>query len=177
MTALIQNMDRRLMMISFGCGILLALCISASIRLVGGLPGILENPLADLVGMQVPIFKLDGLSDKPASPDMMTVSPYILYFTDSDCKACDATYSSSKKVTGILPVFIVGLGQRDVLASKLKAQDISAIVGYDSTRSVLKNFGISGLPSALLVDEDGIIRQASMGRASIDRLFFFLTGS
>ena len=177
MTALVQDMNKRLMMVmSFGCGILLALCISVGIRLVGSPPGILENPLAYLVGMQVPLFKIDGLAGDSVSPELITDSPYILYFTDSNCRACDATYPSLKKATATLPALIVGLGHREDLASKLKAQDISAPVGYDSTRAVLKTLGISGLPSALLVDKNGIIRQASMGRLSIDRMFSSITG-
>ena len=177
MTVLVQDMNKRLMMVmSFGCGILLALCISVGIRLVGHPPGILENPLAYLIGMQVPVFKIDGLSGNRVSPELMTDSPYILYFTDSNCRACDATYPSLKKATATLPALIVGLGHREDLASKLKVQDISALTGYDSTRAVLKTFGISGLPSALLVDENGIIRQASMGRHSIDRMFSSITG-
>ena len=49
--------------------------------------------------------------------------------------------------------------------------DIVATVGFDSSRAVLKTCGISGVPTALLVSEEGIIREAAMGKPNIARMF------
>ena len=169
-----QNANERLIfLMSLGCGLLVALCISVGVRLVAGHPpGIPVNPLAELIGKPVPDFEVASLNgDRRISPDAMGDSPYILYFTASDCRGCDETYPVLKMVPTNLPAFIVGVGHQQTLADKLKNHDIVATVGFDSSRTVLKTCGIIGVPTALLVNEEGIIHSAAMGKPNIARMF------
>ena len=167
-----QNANGRLiLMMSLGCGLLVALCLSVGVRLVvGHAPGILVNPLAELIGKPVPNFEVASLDgDRQISSDAMGGSPYILYFTASDCRGCDETYPVLKAAS--LPAFIIGVGHQQTLDKKLKNHEIIATVGFDSSRAVLKTCGISGVPTALLVSEEGIIREAAMGKPNIARMF------
>ena len=167
-----QNVNGRLILLmSLGCGLLVALCISVGVRLVAGHPpGIPVNPLADVIGKPVPDFEVDSLNgDRRISPDAMGDSPYILYFTASDCRGCDETYPVLKMAS--LPAFIIGVGHQQTLAKKLKNHDIVTTVGFDSSRAVLKTCGITGVPTALLVDKAGIIRKSAMGKPNIARMF------
>lgn len=169
-----QNMNGRLIfLMSLGCGLLVALCISIGVRLVAGHPpGIPVNPLADLIGKPVPDFEVDSLNgDRLISSNAMGDSPYILYFTASDCRGCDATYPVLKMVSASLPAFVIGVGHQQTLAQKLKNHGIVATVGFDSSRAVLKTCGISGVPTALLINEKGIIREAAMGKSNIASMF------
>ena len=70
-----------------------------------------------------------------------------------------------------IPLLIVGIGSRANLEKVIKAHGITAVVGYDSTRASLRSMGIFGVPSALLVDEAGVIHQAATGPENIFRMF------
>jgi peroxiredoxin len=169
-----QNTNGRLILLmSLGCGLLVALCISVGVRLVAGHPpGILVNPLAELIGKPVPDFEVASLDgDRQISSGAIGDSPYILYFTASDCRGCDETYPVLKAASTSLPAFVIGVGHQQTLAKKLKNHEIIATVGFDSSRAVLKTCGISGVPTALLVNEKGIIHEAAMGKPNIARMF------
>ena len=169
-----QNANGRLILLmSLGCGLLVALCISVGVRLVTGHPpGIPVNPLADLIGKPVPNFEVDSLNgDRLIASNAMGDSPYILYFTASDCRACDATYPVLKMASASMPAFVIGVGHQQTLANKLKNHEIIATVGFDSSRAVLKTCGIIGVPTALLVNEEGVVREAAMGKPNIARMF------
>ncbi len=169
-----QNVSGRLILLmSLGCGLLVALCISVGVRLVAGHPpGIPVNPLAELIGKPVPDFEVDNLNgDHRISSDAIGDSPYILYFTASDCRGCDETYPVLKAASASLPAFVIGVGHQQTLAKKLKNHEIVATVGFDSSRTVFKTCGISGVPAALLVNEEGIIRKVAMGKLNIARMF------
>ena len=169
-----QNANGRLILLmSLGCGFLVALCLSVGVRLVvGQAPGILVNPLAELIGKPVPNFEVASLDGgRLISSDAMGDSPYILYFTASDCRGCDETYPVLKAASTSLPAFVISVGHQQTLAKKLKNHEIVATVGFDSSRAVLKTCGISGVPTALLVSEEGIIREAAMGKPNIARMF------
>ncbi|MXZ08794.1 MAG: redoxin domain-containing protein [Gemmatimonadetes bacterium] len=169
-----QNENRRLILLmSFGCGLLVALCISVGVRLVAGHPpGIPVNPLAELIGKPVPDFEVASLNeDRQISSDAIGDSPYILYFTASDCRGCDETYPVLKAASTSLPAFVIGVGHQQTLAKKLKNHEIVATVGFDSSRAVLKTCGIIGVPTALLVNEEGVVREAAMGKPNIAHMF------
>ena len=168
-----QNANGRLILLmSLGCGLLVALCISVGIRLVGHAPGIPVNPLAELIGKPVPDFEVASLNeDRQISSDAMGDSPYILYFTASDCRGCDETYPVLKAASTSLPAFVIGVGNQQTLAKKLKNYEIVATVGFDSSRAVLKTCGIIGVPTALLVNNEGIVREAAMGKLDIASMF------
>ena len=169
-----QNVSGRLILLmSLGCGLLVALCISVGVRLVAGHPpGILVNPLAELIGKPVPDFEVASLNgDHRISSNSMGDSPYILYFTASDCRGCDETYPVLKAASTSLPAFVIGVGHQQTLDKKLKNHEIIATVGFDSSRAVLKTCGIIGVPTALFVNEEGIVRDAAMGKPNIAHMF------
>ena len=125
-----QNVSGRLILLmSLGCGLLVALCISVGIRLVAGHPpGILVNPLADLIGKPVPDFEVSSLNgEHQISSDAMGDSPYILYFTASDCRGCDETYPVLKAASTNLPAFVIGVGHQRTLAKNSKTTKLSQL--------------------------------------------------
>ena len=64
---------RLILLMSLGCGLLVALCISVGVRLVSGHPpGIPVNPLAELIGKPMPDFEVASLNgDHQISSDAM----------------------------------------------------------------------------------------------------------
>ncbi|MCE2441186.1 MAG: TlpA family protein disulfide reductase [Candidatus Latescibacteria bacterium] len=159
------------MVMTVTCGALAALCVSLGVRFFGHPPGLRVDPLGGLLGTEVPHFEISGLDFGEVSPDSMGGDPYILYFTSTDCDACDSAYPILQNADSKIPLLIVGIGSRANLRKVIKAHGITAVVGYDSTRAALRSLGIYGVPSALFVDEAGIFRQAATGPENIFRMF------
>ena len=95
------------------CGVLMALCISLMVRLDSGYPPALKpQPFAALLEMPAPGFALPGLNGEtitlphPGAPGLgERPGSSLIFFTDSACKACDATYPSVRQAAEKLPVF------------------------------------------------------------------------
>ncbi len=159
------------MAMTLTCGILAALCVSLGVRFFGHPPGLRVDPLDGLVGKEVPHFEISGLDFGNVSPDSMRGDTYVLYFTSTDCDACDSVYPILQNADSKIPLLIVGIGSRANLGKVIEAHGITAVVGYDSTRASLRSMGIFGVPSALLVDEAGVILKATTGPGNIFRMF------
>ena len=107
----IGNVNVRMLM-CLVCGSIAALCVSVGVRTFGHPPGIRMNPLAGLLGTKVPWFQTSGLKSGKVTFDIMSNRPYLLYFTSSDCEACDVMYPHLGRVSSRLSTLIVGVGSR-----------------------------------------------------------------
>ena len=158
--------------LSMVAGVLMALCIGVAVRMETGYPpGAPPLPFAKLLGKPAPSFELKSLDGMQVSSQTVSAnSDWLLFFTNSGCGACDAAYPALKKVVGQLPVIVVGIGDRQVLRDKLAQNEISAVVAYDSLRTVQRIYGVNNYPSALLIDAQGVVRQGSVGSKSIEQV-------
>lgn len=153
-------------------GVLMALCIGLGVRLKTGYPpGVRPKPFAHLIGKQAPSFEISGLDGRPVSLQSANgAESWLLFFTDSGCKACDATYPSLEKATHRLPVIVIGTGDRQLLKAKLTQNNISATAGYDSLQIARQRYQITGFPSVLLIDKQGVVQKAGVGTQSIEEV-------
>ena len=62
------------------------------------------------------------------------------------------------------------MGDRTQLSDKMAQHGITATVGYDSLRAIPSLYQAKVFPSALLIDPEGIIRQAAIGSNGIERI-------
>lgn len=153
-------------------GVLVALAIGVGVRLeTGSPPGIPPKPFAHLLGKPAPSFEIEGLGSQPVSLQSANgADAWLLFFTDSACKACDATYLSLEKAARRLPVIIIGTGDRQLLKVKLIQNNISATAGYDSLQIVKQRYQIKGFPSVLLINKQGVVQKAGVGTQSIEEV-------
>ncbi len=157
--------------LSVVAGVLLALCISVVVRLETGYPpGVPPRPFAKMLDRPAPSFEIEGLDGGPVSTRTVSGSEWLLFFTNSRCGACDAAYPALKKVAGELPVIVVGIGDRQVLRDKLTQNEISAMVAYDSLRTVQRMYGVHNYPSALVIDAQGVVRQGAVGSKGVEQV-------
>lgn len=174
MSALKEVLDLpgQLRLLSAVTGVLLALGIGIGVRLEKGYPpGLPPKPFAHLVGKPAPSFEVEGLDSRPVSLQSANgADSWLLFFTDSGCKACDATYSSLEQAARRLPVVIIGVGDRQLLKNKLTQHNITVVVGYDSLQVVKQAYQVNGFPSVLLIDKQGIVRRAEVGSKSIEEI-------
>ena len=157
----------------------MALCISLAVRLDTGYPpGVEPKAFSHLLGLPALDFVIAGLEGQPISPDRLRegwvrekgVQGWILFFTNSNCKACDATYPSLREAGATLPAVIIGVGKRANLANKMAKHSISARVAFDSLGTVGQKYDVQMYPSALLISAEGIVLTAATGVRSVDRI-------
>lgn len=156
--------------LSLAAGILLALCIGVGVRLnKERLPSQHFHYYDHLLDKPAPSFEIEGLNGGRVS-SQKDAKAWLLYFTDSGSEVCDAAYPTLKKVAQYVPVTVVGLGDRTQLSDKMAQHGITAMVGYDSLRSVPPLYQADVFPSAMLIDSEGIVRQAAIGSNGIERI-------
>ena len=173
-----ESVAHVVLVLSALCGVLMALCISLMVRLDSGYPPALKPQLfAALLGMPAPGLSLPGLNGEtltlphPGAPGPgEKPGSSLIFFTDSACRACDATYPSVRQAAERLPVFVVGAGSRAELKRKLADHEIAAVTGYDSLLSVANAYGVDRVPSALLVDGGGIVKAGESGAGCVERV-------
>ena len=90
-----------------------------------------------------------------------------MFFTDSRCGACDLTYPSLADASKLMPVLVIGKGDKAILSEKLKENGVVATAVFDSLGQLLGRFDIAGLPSTLMIDETGTIQAAETGSRSV----------
>lgn len=153
-------------------GVLVALAIGVGARLeTGSPPGLPPKPFAHLLGKPAPSFEIEGLDGQPVSlQSAHSDESWLLFFTDSACKACDAAYPSLEKAARWLPVIVIGTGDRQLLKTKLTQHNISATAGYDSLQTVKQIYQIKGFPSVLLIDKQGVVQKAGAGSKGLEEI-------
>ena len=172
-----SGMSPMVMPLSVAGGLLLALCISLAVRLETGYPpGIVPKPFAHLLGQPALGFEITGLGEGLVALHTLTSAakdrgePGLLFFTNSACSACDATYPALEKAATQLPVLVVGVGVEEDLRTKLAQHGIAASAGFDEGAGVGESYGVQAHPSALLIDADGVVLTAAIGVQSVDRI-------
>ena len=153
--------------VAAAAGLLLALCIGIGARLeTGAPPGLPPKPFAHLLGRQAPDFTLPGLGGETVSLSSAGgADSWLLYFTDAACGACKAAYPLVARAAGVLPVVAVATGDPDLLQANLGGR--TAAIGHDEEQTVHRLYEVRGVPSALLIDRQGVVRHAATGSGSI----------
>ena len=175
-----QRTDSLVKKLSPVAGVLVALCISLAVRLETGYPpGIEPKPFAQLLGMPAPGFDVSTLNGEIVSLEQLYgelsaqkngPGAWLLFFTNTSCGACDATYPSLKTASKQLPVLVVGIGSRDLLAQKITQHGIAARAGCDSLKTINGMYGVRTFPSTLLLDSAGVVLSAATGVGGVDQL-------
>ena len=170
-----SRLDTTIFMLSVIAGTLIALCISVGVRQEAGyLSGLRPKPLvplAHLLDKPAPEFELKGLDGTTVSlAKIGNTTEKIVLFTDAGCRACDAAYPSLEAAAAQLPVLVVGIGGRQILADKLARYTRLVLVGYDSLQIVKKQYGVNSFPSTLLLDREDVVRHTAVGSKSITQV-------
>ena len=153
--------------LSAAAGLLLALCIGIGARLeTGAPPGLPPKPFAHLLGRQAPDFTLPGLGGETVSLARAGgADAWVLYFTDAACGACKAAYPAVARAAGMLPIVAVATGVPDLVQANIG--EAALAIGHDEEQSVHRLYDVRGVPSALLIDRQGVVRHAATGSGSV----------
>ena len=154
-------------------GIILSLCVSLIVRPHRDKPtGAGRTPFSHLLGSNPPPFQLPSLETGTMGwSGELVGDATVLYFTDSECPACDEVYPYLKEASSRIRLLIVGVGNRDALKQKLASHGISTqAAGYDSVGRVRAMYGVRMVPSALLINAQGKIERGGQGTLSLAQI-------
>lgn len=153
-------------------GVLVSFAISVSVRVVRGhAPGLPPSRLAHFVGTPIGDFLLPKLkTDEKISWQDLNGDYRLIFFSDSRCSACDRAYPSLADASKLIPVLVIGKGDRGILSEKLKENGVFSPAVFDSLGQVLSRFEIAGLPSAVMIDKTGTILAAETGSRCVTEI-------
>ena len=175
--------NRRVLYLSIAVGVVVSISFSIGLKEKASQ----KPPVLDPYGVPYPIQGtwppgsiFQHLEDKPA-PDFQvsgydgkTVTledggngePWLLLFTESSCNECDAAYPWLEKATTLMPVVVIGVGERIALHQDL--MKLGVTIGYDSLHTARRTYQIRILPTALLIDHNDVVRYGAIGPRSVE---------
>ena len=153
--------------LSAAAALLVALIAGIGARLeTGAPPGLAPKPFSHLLGRPAPAFEIPGIDGETVSlASAGGAEAWLLYFTDAGCGACESAWPAVEEAAGRLPVIAIEKGDPALLQAHLG--EAALAIGHDPGGSVHQLYGVRGLPSALLIDRQGVVRHAATGSRSI----------
>jgi peroxiredoxin len=114
----------------------------------------------DLQGEEAPAFEAQGLRGEAISNSTFTGSSFVLLFVSAGCQSCASVLEDleplKRKAGG--PVVIVCSGTAELCATLAERHELDAPVVIDRDGSLTARFAVASVPTAVLVDETGVIR-------------------
>ena len=164
--------NTRLLALCLPVGFLGALCLAISARLDTGYPpGARPEPFRYLLGQRAPLLRLQTAEgDTIALAELSEGGQALLAFVRADCRACDQARSALVAVMERMPGALVGVAADADVVQELARRELSFVVVPDEQGEVTRAFEVPWLPSAVVVDGDGVVVEAGAGREGLERL-------
>ena len=121
----------------------------------------------DILGSPLPQAELMALTGGTVGSRVHVGRAHVLLFADPGCGACEPVYPkvAEAKSQGV-PVLVVYRNGLDLAQRKATERELLAVSAYDSSKILSERLHVTGLPAAVLVDADGIVRKAASGDRS-----------
>ena len=118
--------------------------------------------------------------DQVALSQLLGTRPIVVNFWAGLCPPCRAEmpdlqmfYEGSKDEVTLLGIDVgqfTGLGNRRNAASLLKELDVTYPAGYTNDGSVVRKYGVVGMPTTVFINPDGTVFQTWSGGLNLDIL-------
>lgn len=157
-----KSSDRLVMTLAGIAGLLLSLCVLLAAKIYN--PSTYERMLRiSVVEEPLPFFEVESVSGKRISSQQFKGNSFLLFFGDPDCPACQSSYPVLRQVQNTLPIVFVSRGDRKRVMKLLEKEQFTFPVVFDSLQNLNLKAGLSGVPSALLVNREGMIIRQTTG--------------
>ncbi|QSA97041.1 protein disulfide oxidoreductase [Methylococcus sp. EFPC2] len=122
----------------------------------------------ELVTGEAPAIHAADLQGRPFDLAQLRGRPALVYFWGSWCSICRAMQSTIQAVASDFPVITVALrsGGADAVTRYQNEQDFHPPTVLDEGGKISEAYGLRGVPAALILGPDGVIRYAAMGYTS-----------
>ena len=122
----------------------------------------------DMLGKPAPDFSLETISrNGKISPKDYRGKVVLLDFWASWCGPCKKSLpllvDLEEKYAGLKVLAVNIDDDRENALDFMKRHNLDLTVIYDSDKSVAENYGVSAMPSAVLIDRNGVVRYVKYG--------------
>ncbi|MEW6755968.1 MAG: TlpA disulfide reductase family protein [Candidatus Latescibacterota bacterium] len=123
----------------------------------------------DILGQSMPAVPLETVSGVPVTPEVLAGTTHVVVLVLSGCRACEEVYPVLREVSERLSVVLVGKGERAEFVAKVAEAGLTCPAAFDSAGALAKRLGVTGYPTAILVDQAGRILKAGSVRRILER--------
>jgi len=132
-----------------------------------------KSPTAPVEGIQVgnlaPDFQLQGLDGQTVSLGNLRGEPVLINFWATWCPPCRVEMPYIQEIyeewtdKGLV-LLAINIGESSsTVRDFIQSQNLSFTVLLDTKKDVAQRYGVSGIPTTLFIDEDGIIKDKVIG--------------
>jgi len=143
-------------------GILAASCLLLMSRIFDTPLAISSKRYQSIVGDAVPALVLEDLTGRQMSTLVHIKKSHIVFFASPNCSACDEVYPTLNRIAKSVPVLMITTSRLG-MAKKEKELDFEFPVLVDTLATAMNMLGISSVPTAIHVDEEGRIKRIATG--------------
>ena len=130
-----------------------------------------EEEFKEILDTPIPKIEMESLEgEETISSRYYIDQAYLLVFADSDCLICDEIYPQLREASGVLPLLIVSGGSRQEMVNKLHEYRLDTPVAYDPFHVLGKALSVSGVPTAMYINFQGHVVEATSGGLSTKKL-------
>ena len=165
---LLANSGSIMGVMSVVLGFLLGTTILLTSKLLGVSPGVPEVGPSLKEGLEV--VRLHDLQGNPISSDIFQGERHLLILASTDCSACEVLYPLLVNLGEEPSALLVFTGNSQTAREKAEHFRFSFPVAVDSTLITLTAFQLKVVPSAILVDRDGLVEDFASGKSSVAEL-------
>ena len=143
-------------------GILAASCLLLMSRIFDTPLVISSKRYQSIVGDAIPALVLEDLTGTQMSTLVHAEESYIVFFASPNCRACDEVYPILNQIAESVSVLMITTS-RSGMIEKDKELDFEFPVLVDTLATTMNMLGISSVPTAIHVDEEGQIKRIATG--------------
>ena len=131
--------------------------------------GLTDSPAESLEDTKVQPFEIETIDgNRIEFGSANNRLPNLLVFSSAGCSACDSMYVDLQAVS--IPILMVISGDMRIIKEKVDQYEIKGEIGWDKDFGVTQMYLVSTFPTAILVDNEGIITEVEQGSGCIDNI-------
>lgn len=129
-----------------------------------------DEQFKPLVGKLAPYFERASVAHGTVSNEDFSGEPYVLFFGDPGCSACDLMYHVLQEADQKLDILYIGAGDSLRLVEKTDSLGFRFPIVYDPANELRELFGVDATPTSLVIGADGRVESGAAGSISAGRV-------
>ena len=129
-----------------------------------------DEQFKPLVGKLAPYFERESVAHGTVSNRDFSGEPYVLFFGDPGCSACDMMYHVLQEADQKIDILYIGAGDSLRLVQKADSLGFRFPIVYDPLNGVREVFGVDATPTSIVIGPGGRVESGAAGSVSAGRV-------